>query len=583
MEDPVLKKQGLKAFKTLFPYIKQHRNKLLLGIVALIIVDAVQLFIPQFIKRIIDIIVIKKSFTEVFKYSLFILLAAVIVVIFRFFWRKYIAGTAIKIEELLRNKLFSHLETLSARFYTKHKTGDIMAHATNDMLAVRRAMMPGLVILVDIVVMGGMAFFFMLAISVRLTLISILPFPLLVLIVLRFSSLIHDRFEKVQETFSKMSAKVSESLSGIRIIKAYVQEEGDVKHFTEQSKDYVKKNIALVKIWGFFFPLIMLFANIGIFVVLLVGGRSAILGKLSVGEFVAFQSYIWILVWPMVAIGWVINLFQRGAASMGRINRLLSEKPDIKSPLHPVLINTIKGKIEIKNLSFSYNGNKVLSNINLCIEPGKILGIIGFIGSGKSTLVSLIPRIYDPPDNTLFIDGYDVKSIDLKLLRSSIGFVPQNPFLFATTIKENIAFGKENVKEEEIIEAARLAGILDEIQSFPQGFNTLVGERGVTLSGGQKQRITIARAIIKKPSILILDDALSSVDADKEAEIIKNLYNFMRERTVIIVSQRPKSISYADEIIVMDNGRIVERGTHQELIELNGVYALFWKLQGAKE
>ena len=577
-----MKKEGFRAFRTLLPYIKEYRNNLLLGILALIIVDVAQLFVPQFIKTIVDVVVSKRGLGEVAKYSLFILGAAVIVLVFRFFWRKYLAGTAVKIEELLRNRLFGHLEKLSMDFYTRYKTGDLMAHATNDMLAVRRAMMPGLVILVDIFVMGGLAFFFMLSISLRLTLISIIPFPFLIFIVLKFSSLIHDKFERVQEAFSAMTAKVSESLSGIRIIKAYVQEKGDVKHFAQQSSDYVKKNINLVKIWGFFFPLIMFFANIAIFIVLLFGGRNAILGRLSIGEFVAFQAYLWILVWPMIAIGWVINLFQRGAASMGRINRLLEEKPRISSPKKPVFLKSIQGRIEIKNLYFSYNGKDVLSGINLSLEPGKIVGIIGFVGSGKSTLVSFIPRIQDPPPKTVLIDGYDVRKIELSLLRDSVGFVPQDPFLFSTTIRENIAFGKENVSEEEIIEAARMAGILEEIESFPKGFDTMVGERGITLSGGQKQRITISRAIIKDPKILILDDALSSVDADKEAQIIKNLYSFLRKRAVIIISQRPKSISFADEIIVMDRGRIAERGSHRELLKRNGIYALFWRLQGVE-
>lgn len=580
------KEEGIKAFRTLGEYLRRYKNQIIFGIAALVVVDLAQLIIPQLIKQVIDAITTKEATLKfLLGYAGLIVGLAVFIAVFRFYWRKYIAGTAMKIEELLRNKLVRHLQTLPFSFYDNHKTGDLMAHATNDMRVVRGAIMPGIVILVDIIIMGTIALAFMLSINVTLTLLAILPLPLLAFLVTKFSSVIHKRFEKVQASFANMTAKVSESLSGIRVIKAYTQEEGDTNHFVKQSQDYVDKNINLIKIWGFFFPLLMLFSNGAMMIALWFGGSLVILGDISIGDFVAFQAYLGMLVWPMMAIGWVINLLQRGAASMGRINRLLRERPEPKIQRKLTTLTEIKGELKISNLSFSYPGTntKVLKNITLDISPGKILGIIGFIGSGKSTLVSLIPRFYEPPPHTIFLDGYDIKNIDLSVIRRSIGFVPQDTFLFSTTVRKNIEFGQDRISPQKVEEVAKLVCIDDEIREFPNGFDTVVGERGVTLSGGQRQRLTIARAILRDPKIFILDDALSSVDADKEAQILKNLIRFMRERTVIIVSQRPRSISLADEIIVLDDGKIIERGSHQELMKLNGVYSLLWNLQGVEK
>lgn len=578
------KTEGLKAFRTLIPYIKRYKGRLMLGLLALLVVDLAQLIIPQLIRRAINGMA-QRGFviSYLLKFGILIVLIAIGIAIFRYFWRRHIGGTAMKIEELLRNRFLSHLQTLSFNFFNRHRVGDLMAHATNDMLAVRRAMLPGIVILTDIFILGIFALAFMIGISPYLTLLAIAPLPVLAVIVARFSSLIHNRFERVQAAFSDLTAKVSESLSGIRVIKAYTQEKGEMEHFERVSDDYVRKNISLIKIWGFFGPFIMLFSNFSMFIVLLLGGYRVILAQLTIGDFVAFQAYLWILIWPMIAIGWVINLLQRGAASMGRINRLLEERPEIETSASAVEIKEIRGDISFKNLSFSYNHKRVLKDISFEVHRGKVLGIIGPVGCGKSTLVSLIPRLYNPPEGTLFLDRRDIRDIPLDRLRRAIGFVPQDTFLFSTSIRENISFGREEIPLSEIEEAARIAGIYKEIEEFPQGFDTVIGEKGITLSGGQKQRIAIARAILIDPKILILDDALSSVDVDTELEILRNLRDFMRDRSVIIISQRPKSISFADEILVMEDGKIRERGEHKELLKKEGIYTYLWKLQGLEE
>lgn len=581
---PQDKSEGLKAFKTLVPYIKRYTASLSLGLLALIIVDLAQLVIPQLIRRAINGMAQRQfGVSYLIKFGVLIILLAIGIAVFRYFWRRWIGGTAMKIEELLRNRFLSHLQTLSFNFFNRHKVGDLMAHATNDMLAVRRAMMPGIVILADIIIMGILALVFMIGISPYLTLLAAAPLPILAIITAKFSSLIHNRFERVQDAFSDLTAKVSENLSGIRVIKSYTQEKGEVEHFKMASIDYVKKNISLIKIWGFFWPLIMLFSNFSMFIVLLLGGYRVILSQITIGDFVAFQAYLWMLIWPMIAVGWVINLLQRGAASMGRINRLLKEKPEIETSPAAVYLKEIRGEIDFKSLFFSYNGRKILKDISLKVYKGKVLGIIGSVGCGKSTLVSLIPRLYDPPEGTLFIDGVDIRNVSLDSLRGSIGFVPQDTFLFSTSIKENISFGKDGIDFSKIEEATRIAGIYEEIKEFPQGFDTITGERGITLSGGQKQRIAIARAILIDPKILILDDALSSVDVDTEVEILKNLKEFMEKRSVIIISQRPKSISFADEILVLEDGKIKERGNHKDLLKREGIYTYLWRLQGLEQ
>ncbi len=574
----------MKNLLVLKEYFIEHRWKLVIGVLSLVIVDGLQLIIPRVIKWAIDDLTqggISRS--HLLRYSLYIMAIAIGIGIFRYFWRLFIMGTSRRIEEALRNKLFRHYQSLSFSFFNNHKTGDLMAHATNDIKAVQRAVGMGFVILTDVLFLGTASIGFMLYISPKLTLFALMPAPLLIFFVLRFGRMLHRRFEKVQASFSILTERVRENLSGMRVVKAYVQESNERDKFSQASRDYVEKNMHLVRIWGAFFPLIMLFANLGVAIVLLLGGREVILNSISMGDFVAFISYLNILIWPLMGIGWVTNLLERGSASMGRINKILQTEPEIRDSTGKV---EIKGKIELKDLTFSYGlgSPPVLKGINLSICPGEFVAIVGRTGAGKSTLVSLIPHLFDPGEGRLFIDGREIHTLPLKGLRGFIGYVPQDTFLFSDTIRENIAFGKLDTEEERIYQVAQIAGIHQEIIEFPQSYDSVIGERGVTLSGGQKQRLAIARALLVDPQILILDDALSSVDTDTEEEILKNLQRAIRGKTTIIISHRISTIKNADRIFVLDEGKIIEEGTHQGLLASGGLYSrIYWKQQLEEE
>lgn len=573
----------MRNFLTIKEDILRYKRYLITGFIALVVVDILQLFIPRIVKYAIDAIVGGNAQVAILlRYALYIVSIALGVGICRFFWRYLIAGTARRIERNLRLKLFSHFENLGMKFYSNTRVGDLMAHATNDVDAVRRTIGMGIIIGTDILVLGSLSIVFMIFINLKLTLMALIPFPLLIFIGLRFGRLIHKRFEEVQAGFSDLSSCVEENVRGIRVVRGYNQEKGEINKFLSVSRDYIRRNINLIKVWGFFFPLIFFFANLSIWIILRFGGVGVITTTISMGDFVAFQSYLMILVWPMIAIGWVINIIERGSASMGRINKLLDVSPEIKDT-GKAKIKRIRGLIDMKGVFFSYNGKPILKNIDLYAEPGKKIGIVGGIGSGKSTLVALIARLYEVEKGEILFDGVPIREISLKILRRSVGFVPQDVFLFSDTIRENIRFGNPNATDEEMVEVVRLCGLSDEIKEFPRGLDTVVGERGLSLSGGQRQRITLARAIIKNPSILILDDALSSVDTEKETEIIDNLKDFLNERTTSIVSHRLKSLIDSDEIIVLQDGEITERGTHRELVQMNGFYANLFRLQQLEE
>lgn len=573
----------MRNFLTIKEDLLRYKWHLIIGFIALIVVDILLLIIPRIVKYAIDSVVGEyANIGLLLRYGLYIVLIAVGVAICRFFWRFFIFRTARKIERNLRLRLFSHLENLGMKFYSNTRIGDLMAHATNDIEAVRRTVGIGIIIGLDIIVLGTLAIVFMIMINLRLTLIAIIPFPFLILFVLRFGRLIYNRFKSVQEGFSDLTTCVEENVRGVRVIRGYNQEEGEINKFLSISRDYVKRNLNLIRTWGIFFPLIFFFANLSIWIILRFGGISVITGTISMGDFVAFQSYLLILVWPMAAIGWITNLTQRGSASMGRINKLLGTPPEIKDTGKAKIVK-IKGVLDLKNVYFSYNGKPALKDINLHIEPGKKVGIVGGIGSGKSTLVTLIARLYEAEKGEIVLDGIPINKIPLEVLRQSIGFVPQDVFLFSDSIKENIRFGKPDATDEEIMQVVKLCELSDEIEGFPNGLDTVVGERGLSLSGGQRQRITLARAIIKNPSILILDDALSSVDTEKETQILNNLRDLLKERTTIVVSHRLKSLIDADEIIVLQSGEIIERGKHQELVKTDGFYANLFRLQQLEE
>jgi len=560
----------------------KYRLAVAVGIVFLLIVDGMQLVIPRFIKRAVDDLTSGGiAHTDLARYGLVIVGLALGIAGFRFYWRFLIIGTSRHVEEDLRNDLFGHLQKLSARYFAVTKTGDLMAHATNDIEAVRMACGIGIVALIDAIVLGLATIGFMLALNVRLTLLALVPMPFVAFFALKAGKLLHQRFERVQATFSDLTERVRESVSGIRVVKAYAQEPYELERLAAVGREYVTKNVELVRVWGAFFPFITLLSSMSVVVVIYFGGRSVMLGTITTGDLVAFTSYLGILTWPMMALGWVVNIMQRGTASMDRINRILEAEPGVKDHEGAVDPGRLTGEVRFEDVTFRYEEglDPALRNVTLHVPAGTMLGIIGRTGSGKSTICNLLVRVYDATSGRIALDGRDVTSLTLAGLRGAVGYVPQDTFLFSDTIRENIRFGAPDATDEQVRKAAHVAGIADEIESFPQGMDTVIGERGVTLSGGQKQRIAIARALVTDPAIVILDDALSSVDTATEEKIQQELGQALGGRTSIIVAHRISSIKGADQIVVLDDGRVVERGTHAELLRARGLYASTYERQ----
>ncbi|GBF10399.1 ABC transporter ATP-binding protein [Tepidibacillus sp. HK-1] len=579
----------MKHFLTLKDFFIKHKWRYIIGIVWLIAVDVLQLILPKILGAFTDDLKNQSITTKsMILYGLSIIAVAFFMFLFRYLWRMYVMGTARFLEYKLRSDLFAHFQKLSTNYYNHHKVGDLMAHATNDINAVRMAAGPGIVMIFDTLVLLSATIFMMVqTISVKLTIIALLPLPFMALLTSHFGKLIHQRFRKAQESFSHLTENVQENVSGIRVIKAFVQEQEEIKKFTHANQDYVDKNMELVRIQAIFNPLVQFISGLSFLIVLAYGGILVINRQITLGDFVAFNSYLGLLTWPIMAIGWVINILQRGSASMSRLNEIFATEPEIVD--HPQLVDpdltTIQGEIEFNHLSFTYPGTtkEVLSDINIRIPQGKTLAIVGKTGSGKTTLVNLLVRLYDVSTGMIKIDGRDIKSYPLEVLRQHIGYVPQDNFLFSTTIRENIGFGLDHYTQEQVEKAADDAQVLDNIKDFPAQFDTLLGERGVTLSGGQKQRVSIARALIKNPSILILDDSLSAVDTKTEEAILKRLHELMKNRTSIIIAHRISTLKEADEIIVLDEGKIVERGTHGHLMELQGHYYDLYQKQLLEE
>jgi ATP-binding cassette subfamily B protein len=578
------------AFSFIKPYFIENRLRILIGLLSLIIVDVLQLIIPRIIKLAVDDLTgLRVDGLRLLSYALAMVGLALFIGLFRYVWRRCLLGTSRRIEEGLRNRLLSHLQSLPASYFDRIRTGDLMAHATNDIQQIRMAAGMGMVALNDAIVLGTAAIVFMAYINVKLTAFVLIPMPLIVVSTRVFSRKMHRRYQAVQASFSELTEVVRERFAGIRIIKAHHRKREEAARVEAVSKDYINKNISLVKIIGLFFPMTVFFSNLSLAIVLYLGGRQTILQIITPGDFVAFISYLGLLTWPMMALGWVTNLIQRGRASLDRIDKILQTEPAIKDREEAQSLARTDGGILFENVYFSYDGTRnstqppTLGEVNLSIEPGKVLGIVGPPGSGKSSLISLIPRLYDIQQGRILLDGKDIRDLRIKDLRSQVAFMPQEPFLFAGTVRENIAFDNGKLAGDRLEQAARDAALFDTIQNLPAGLDTIVGEKGIVLSGGQKQRIALARCLLKDAAILILDDPISQVDLETGTAIIRTIRKMAGEKTIIIVSHRLSAVSYADWIISLDRGRIVESGTHRQLMESDNYYAMTFKLQEIEE
>jgi len=602
-----------KSLLPLVPYLKRYRSGLVWGALCVLFNNGIWILFPQVLRRAVNDLHSGVTRQKLLTYALLILAIALLKGIFQFLTRWVVIGISRDIEFDLRNDLFAHLERLSYSYYQRNRTGDIMARATNDLNAVRMLLGPAIMYSANTLVFTAGALGFMLAISPKLTLYAFLPLPITSIVIQYFGRRIHERFERIQAMFSDISARAQENFSGARVIRAYIQEQAEIAAFEGANQEYIRRSLGLVRLMGMLWPTLELMLGAAVVIVLWLGGRQVLAGKMNVGDFVAFNTYMMQLTWPVIALGWVINIFQRGTASMARIDEILTQQPEIAdenqtSSREPRAMSKqvarsskleacgLIGEIEFRNLNFAYNGTSILKDINLRIPAGSSLAIVGPTGSGKTTLVSLIPRIYDAEPGTVLIDGRSVRHFPLDALRRHIGFVPQETFLFSDTIRENIAFGvSHEVSQNEdaaaggepslddIKAAATAANIAHDIESFPEGYNTTVGERGITLSGGQKQRTAIARALLRSPRILILDDALSSVDTHTEDKILNHLREIMRGRTTIFISHRVSTVRNADSIAVLHQGRIVEQGTHDQLLARNGYYTDLYNKQLLEE
>lgn len=567
----------MNSLSALIPYLKKYKRKITFGFIFIILSNSTDSLYPLVIGAAIDDLT-KGTLQHNLSTYAFVGLGIVILRgIFLFMTRQSLIVVSREIENDLRYDFFSHLQNLSKAFYNTRSTGDIMAHATNDISNVRNFVGPGIMYSIQTFTRIVITLTILITINPTVTLLALAPLPLITYIVYKVGKLTFNRSLKVYEIFSDLTTKAQECLSGIRVIKSYVREKNESLEFDKISFDYQKKNLMLAKVQSFSFPMMFLLTSLSVIIVIYFGGIQVMEGKMTIGNISSFLIYLGQLTWPMIAFGWIINLVQRAAPSMQRLMNIINTKPDIsnnKNTDEKISGKDIEGGIEFNNVSFKYplSNGYALKNINLKIRKGSTLGIIGHTGSGKSTLINLIPRIWDVTEGSIFIDGNEIKKIPLNILRESIGIVPQESFLFSDTIEKNIAYSDNVIEEKNVVEFSKIAGLYKDVTEFPNQFRTILGERGITLSGGQKQRTSIARAIYKRPKILILDDSLSAVDTKTEEEILQELKKIMTDRTSIIISHRISTIKNANNIIVMSNGEIKEEGTHNELISLNGIY-----------
>ena len=577
-------------------YIIRYRYAIGFSFCLVLVTNGLLLISPEILQRVVDKLelawrsaydptytgpISTVSPRQILLFALLIFGVALFAGILRFIQRRTIQGVARQMEFHLRADFFLHLQKLSAAYYDNVRTGDLMTRATSDLNAIRMVLSSAVMYTADATVFFGLALTILLRMDTTLTLITLLPYPALAILIRFLGKRLHVRYERIQEAFSTLNTKVQENLSGVRVVKAYTLEASEIEHFQELKQEFVDHNHRQIQLMSFFFPLFRFLPGISIVVLLWMGGLRVINGEMSLGDFVAFNAYLMMLIRPMITLGFIVNTFERGAASMERIQAILNEKPEIFDDEQVKWdIRDIEGEIEFRNLNFAYpDGTPVLKNINLKIERGATLAIVGGTGSGKSTLVNLIPRIRQAERSTVFVDGVDIQDIPLRVLRSNIGFVEQEPFLFSDYLRNNITYGLETADNEEVRGAAHTADLLEQIEEFPDGLETFLGERGMTISGGQRQRSALARAIIIKPKILILDDAFANVDTQTEDTILSRLDEIMKDRTTILISHRISTVKNADHIIVLNDGGIVETGTHEQLLEQNGIYAGIYETQ----
>ena len=583
--------------RQLIGYALRYRRSFALGLACTALSTAMSLTAPWVLKHAIDDLTLGVTMAKLQIYASLVVGLALVGGVFRFLMRRILVGASRHIEYDLRNAFFAHLQRLPPAYFHANRTGDLMSRATNDLNAVRMMIGPAVMYSANTLIVFVVALALMLRINTRLTLVALIPLPFVSVSVRYFGAAIHRRFERIQAQLSDLSAVAQEALSGVRVVRAYRQESAELDRFRSANREYVRRNFGLIRLQGLFYPSLGLLLGIGGLLVLWLGSREVMGHRMTIGEFVAFNAYLGMLTWPMIAFGWVINMLQRGLASWKRMLEVMSEVPAVSDGRAGSAFREpaeIRGAIEIRNLTFHYNGRPILRDVSLSVAPGHTLAIVGATGSGKSTLINLLPRLWEPPPGTVFIDGVDVGEIPLHVLRGAIGLVSQEPFLFSERISENVAFGVlaqthaattpgAGPGEHTVAGASAIARLDKDIAGFPAGYDTVVGERGITLSGGQKQRTALARAVMTDPRILILDDALSAVDTYTEEEILSRLRQVMRQRTSIIVSHRISTVREADQIVVLGDGQILERGSHAELVARNGVYAEMCRKQMLEE